>query len=71
MGIKKNNQGLVRFIILVIIAIFLVSYFQIDIRGIVNSDIVQTVWSFIQNIWYSYIKTPLIFILSYALSLLQ
>lgn len=57
------NNGFIRMVVLILVALFLLSYFHVDLRSL---DL-----SFIQHIWYDYIKTPLIFILNYILKLIE
>ncbi|MBI3633054.1 MAG: hypothetical protein HY226_02065 [Candidatus Vogelbacteria bacterium] len=70
-----KNKGFIRVIILVLVAILILSYLKIDLRGLVSSDTTQGnlsyVWSFIQHVWYDYIKTPAIFILNSTLHFIQ
>ncbi len=72
---KNNNRGFIKLIILIIVGIFLLSYFKIDLRSLFNSDLTQSnfraTWSFIQEVWYDYVKTPIIFALNWAINLLQ
>ena len=67
----RNNKGFVKLIILIIIGIAILSYFNIDIRSILDSnsfrDNLSYVWNFIWNIWSNYIKGPFVFLLNWIL----
>jgi hypothetical protein len=71
----QQNKGFVKLVILILVGILILSYFGIDLRGLVNSDAtrenVSYVWSFIQGLWYDYVKTPVIFILNWILAFIQ
>ncbi len=59
----KNKQGgLVKLIILLIIAIAVLSYYGVDIKEFVTSPQVQKnfgyVWSFIKGVWADYLAAP-------------
>jgi hypothetical protein len=59
----KNKQGgLVKLIILVIIAIAILSYYGVDIKEFVNSPQVQKnfgyVWNFVKGVWADYLAEP-------------
>lgn len=63
---KKNkiitNRGLVRGIILIIIALLLLAYFGFNLRSIVSSPTFVDNWDFLKtlclNIWNNYLKAP-------------
>jgi hypothetical protein len=59
----KNKQGgLIKTIILVIIAIAILSYYGVDIKNFFTSPQAQKnfsyVWNFIVDIWTNYLATP-------------
>ena len=62
---KKNNTGLIQFIILVVVVILLLSYFNIDIRGIVESPQTQAnfnyISGFIKLVWVDYLSRPVLY----------
>lgn len=57
-----KNQGLVRTVLIVLIAILVLSYFGFDIKGIVESPLAQNnigyVWGFVVGIWNNYLSQP-------------
>lgn len=57
-----KNRGLVRTVLIVLVAILVLSYFGFDIRGIVESPLAQNnigyVWGFVVNIWNNYLSQP-------------
>ena len=63
MIIKRNtNKGLIRAIVLVIIALLILSYFGLNIREIVNSPAGKENFTYTQEImvkaWNKYLKIP-------------
>ena len=69
------RRGFIRIIVLIVVGLLILSYFKIDLRGLVDSNSTQSnfgyVWSFIEQIWYTYIKTPIIFLLNWFLSIIR
>lgn len=67
----KNNKGLVKLIVLIIIGIAILSYFNVDIRSVLDSASFRNnfnyVWNFIWDIWNNYIKSPFVFLLNWIL----
>jgi hypothetical protein len=60
------NQGLIKLILLIIIAAVVLGYFNINLRSIWNSDAVQNnlgfLWDSTQSIWHNYLAKPADFI---------
>ena len=59
----KNKQGgLIKWIILIIIAVLILSWFRIDIKEFFMSEQVQKnfgyIWSFIKDVWQNYLMAP-------------
>ncbi len=78
--ITITKNGFIRMVLLIIMSLLLLSYFKIDLRNIDISGLwksnlthgnINFIWSSIQEIWYNYIKTPMIFLLHYILNLIQ
>lgn len=64
---NTNNRGLIKMIIIIIIAIVILSYYGIDLKNIFTSDQVQKnlgyVWGFVVDAWnlfVQYIWTPVL-----------
>lgn len=59
----SREQGLIKLIILIIIALVVLSYFGFDIKNILESDLVKKnfgyLWSGVENIWKNYLTKPL------------
>lgn len=59
---KYYQQGLIRTIILIVIALLVLSYFGLNIRSIINSPAGKDNFSFTQelmiNTWNNYLKKP-------------
>ena len=62
-NIYKNKQGgLIKMIIIIIVAILILSWFGVDIKEFFTSDQVQRnlgyVWGFITDTWHNYLAAP-------------
>jgi len=62
----NKKQGIIKLIILIVIGILILSYFRIDIRRIVESDMAQKnlgyVWGIIQYCWHTFLERPALWI---------
>ncbi len=62
----QTNRGLVRTIILIVIALLILSYFGFNIRAIVNSPVGQENFSYAQElmlkVWNGFLKTPVTYL---------
>lgn len=60
-----KNQGLVRTVLIVLVAILVLSYFGFDIKSIVESPLAQNnigyVWGFVVGIWNNYLSQPVMY----------
>ncbi|OHA46529.1 MAG: hypothetical protein A2541_00290 [Candidatus Taylorbacteria bacterium RIFOXYD2_FULL_36_9] len=60
----KNKQGgLIKMIIIIIIAIAILSYYGVDIKDFVTSPQVQKNFSFVWNLWLQYIWDPFLVVI--------
>jgi len=64
---KINTQtGLMKTVIIVIIAVIILGYFGFDLRTIIESDSVQQnliyVWNFVVNVWNNYLERPALYL---------
>ncbi len=63
--IKKiqSSRGIIRTIILVVIALLILSYFGFNLRSIANSDTSKSNFGYVKevvlNIWNKYLKRPI------------
>ncbi len=61
-----HNQGFIRTIILIVVALLILSYFGLNIRDIVNSPAGRDNFSFTQeimiNVWNNYLKKPVTYL---------
>ncbi|MFH1979376.1 MAG: hypothetical protein ABII97_03270 [Patescibacteria group bacterium] len=61
-----HNRGLVKLIILIIIGTIVLGYFGINIRSVIESDIVQDnlgyLWNGTKTIWQDYLSKPADFV---------
>ena len=60
-----TKQGLIKTIIVIVIALFILGYFGFNVGDIINGQTVQsnlhTAWNFISNIWTHYLSVPFTF----------
>lgn len=53
--IQQKNRGLIKLLLLIIVAIIVLGYFRIDLRSIIESEAVQTnlnyAWSVVVQFW--------------------
>ena len=61
----RYNTGLIKFILLVIILIIVLSYFNIDIRGIIEAPQTKEnfgyLWGWSVFIWSEYLSNPILY----------
>lgn len=62
----QTNKGLIRTIVIVVIALLVLSYFGFNLRELVDSPNTQenfdTAVSFIVDIWNNYLKKPVLYV---------
>lgn len=60
------NQGLIKLIILIIIAVVVLSYFNINLRSVLESRAVRDnfgfLWNSAKSIWHNYLAGPADFV---------
>jgi len=65
MNFKNDNRGLVKWILIVVIAVIILSYFGFDLRSIVEADATQDnlgyVWGGVVMVWNEYLSTPVLY----------
>ena len=58
----RNQKGFIQFIFIIIILVLLLSYFNINIRGIIEAPQTQEnigyVWGWVALVWNDYLRTP-------------
>ena len=65
---EKNisNKGFTKVIVIAIVIIGVLAYYNIDLRAILEkiftSPLFQTIWEFLKNIWFEYLAPVWIFI---------
>ena len=63
---SSRNTGLIRTIILVVIALLILSYFGFNLRELADSDATQDnfgyVKTFVLNVWNNYLKRPALYL---------
>ena len=70
-----NKKGLIKTIIVVILALIILGYFGFDVRDIINSPTVQSnlnaAWNLVYNVWTNYLAVPVMYILGMVWKLIQ
>ncbi|MEA2112862.1 MAG: hypothetical protein U9P50_02730 [Patescibacteria group bacterium] len=65
MNFKNDNRGLIKWILIIIIAIIVLSYFGFDLRSIIESDQTQGnlgyVWGGVVMVWDTYLSQPILY----------
>lgn len=63
---RTQNRGLIKAIIIIIIALIILGYFGFDVRDIINGPTVQSnlhsAWDFVVMIWDKFLSVPLTYI---------
>jgi len=63
--IRNNKRGFIKWIVIFIIFVIIISYFGIDLRAIVESPQTQGnlgyVWILTENVWNNYLKNPVLY----------
>ena len=63
---KTNNKGLIKAIIVIVIALIILGYFGFNVGDIINGPTVQanlhTAWDIVSKIWNNYLAGPVIYI---------
>jgi len=61
----NSNSGLIKAIVLIIIALLILAYFGLNLRSIVNSPTFQDNWALIRDaavsLWNNYLKAPVVY----------
>ncbi len=82
MNKETNEQGFIKIIVLIVAIVIILGVFNINLRGIIESDMVQTnfnyLWELLQkgglilrDVWEAYLKTPILRVWETLLNLLQ
>lgn len=70
-----NNKGLIKTIIIIVIALIILGYFGFNIGDIINSPTVQAnlhiVWDIIVKIWNNYLAGPVLYVFGMLWKFLQ
>ncbi len=65
MKFKNDNRGLIKWIILIVIAVIVLSYFGFDLRAIIESDRTQNnlgyLWGLGVTVWNEYLSRPVLY----------
>ncbi|MBA4320420.1 MAG: hypothetical protein C0412_18640 [Flavobacterium sp.] len=69
------NKGLIKTIIIIVIALIILGYFGFNIKDIINSSAVQAnlhaAWDFILMVWNNYLAAPVIYVAKIFWKILQ
>lgn len=59
---KNKQQGLIRMIIIIIIAIAILSWYGVDIKKFFTSEMAQKnfgyIWTYLKDVWVNYLALP-------------
>ncbi|MFH1454946.1 MAG: hypothetical protein ABIF22_01355 [bacterium] len=70
-----SNKGLIKTIIIIVIALVILGYFGFNIKDIINSSTVQanlhTAWDFILMVWNNYLAGPVLYVTGILWKLIQ
>lgn len=62
---RTNQQGLIKMIIIIIVAVVILSLYGVDLKNIFMSEQVQRnfhyIWNFISGIWDNYLAGPFMY----------
>jgi len=65
MKFKNDKRGLIKWIIIILIAVIILSYFGFDLRAIIESDATQGnlgyLWGLGVTVWNSYLSQPILY----------
>lgn len=63
---KNNNEGIIKLIVLAVVAILILSYFRVDLRSVVQNETFQKnifyLENGIKNVWNNFIDGPVAFL---------
>jgi len=69
------NKGLIKAIIVIVVALIILGYFGFDIKDIINGPVVQknlhTAWDFILMVWNNYLSGPVTYAFQAVWKLIQ
>ena len=59
---RSNQDGFIKYVIIIIVAILILSYFGFNIRSIAESDTSKGnfsyVWGWVSHVWNTFLLTP-------------
>ncbi len=62
---RNDNRGLIKWIVIILIAVIVLSYFGFDLRAIIESDATQSnleyPWGIGVLIWNNYLSQPILY----------
>ena len=65
MEFKNDNRGLIQWIVIVLIAVIVLSFFGFDLRSIIESDLTQNnigyLWGLGVMVWNDYLSQPILY----------
>lgn len=64
---RKGSGGLVKMIVLILVVLFLLAYFRVNIRNVIDSSVWVDNWNFVKDlsitIWEKFLKDLVLFII--------
>jgi len=65
MKFKNDKRGLIQWIVIILIAVIVLSYFGFDLRAIIESDRTQNnlgyLWGLGVTVWNNYLSQPILY----------
>jgi hypothetical protein len=65
MNFKNDNRGLIKWLVIILIAVIVLSYFGFDLRAIVGSETTQGnldyLWGLGVIVWDEYLSQPILY----------
>lgn len=69
------KKGLIKTIIVIVIALVILGYFGFNVRDIINSPTVQAnlsaAWELVSNVWNNYLAAPVMYVWDILWRLIQ
>jgi len=63
MKMQNQNKGFIRLILIIIVVVFLLAYFKIDVVGFINNTpVVHQIWDILVGAWTNFILPLLVYL---------
>ena len=65
MEFKNDNRGLIKWVVIILIAVIVLSFFGFDLRSIIESDLTKNnigyLWGLGVMVWNDYLSQPILY----------